>query len=225
MFLRCYLFLPFMSFYILYTVYLCCNVNFMSRLAFILVTLSLRLSYEMWYTWLWLEWQWCILEKCDFEAGEQNSAINQQVPGTESRQRTEKASQGQLPAAHPLHEPHSHQGEGKVGPGGRSGQPDGLLDIANARHLQNGRTVVPESKKEEVKAKMYPHRLVFLMTRWEEAFTQMTYMTVFIPDSCWNIWRPQPTIRARRVGPWRKILKITIPSENEATKNLSFRMI
>lgn len=74
-----------------------------------------------------------------------------------SRQHTEKASQCQLPAAHPLHEPYSHQGERKVGPRGRSGQPDGLLDIANARHLQNGRAVVPESKKEEVKAKLYPH--------------------------------------------------------------------
>ena len=41
-------------------------------------------------------------------------------------------------------------------------------------------------------------------------------MTVFIPDSCWNIWRPQPTMRALRVGPWRRILKITRPPAQQA---------
>lgn len=46
-----------------------------------------------------------------------------------------------------------------------------------------------------------------------------TYMTVFIPDSCWNIWRPQPTIRALRVGPWRRIRKITKrPKEKNSQK-------
>lgn len=42
-------------------------------------------------------------------------------------------------------------------------------------------------------------------------------MTVFIPDSCWNIWRPQPTIRALRVGPWLRIRKITRPPKQQAT--------
>lgn len=41
-------------------------------------------------------------------------------------------------------------------------------------------------------------------------------MTVFIPDSCWNIWRPQPTMRALRVGPWWRILKITSPPKQQA---------
>lgn len=50
----------------------------------------------------------------------------------------------------------------------------------------------------------------------------LTYMTVLIPDSCWNIWRPQPTIRALRVGPWRRIRKITIPPEEQAAKIYSF---
>lgn len=47
-------------------------------------------------------------------------------------------------------------------------------------------------------------------------------MTVFIPDSCWNIWRPQPTIRALRVGLWRRIRKITRPSTEQASKHFIF---
>ena len=47
----------------------------------------------------------------------------------------------------------------------------------------------------------------------------MTYMTVLIPDSCWNIWRPQPTKRALRVGPWLRIRKITRPPKNNQTNN------
>lgn len=39
-----------------------------------------------------------------------------------------------------------------------------------------------------------------------------TYMTVLIPDSCWNICRPQPTIKALRVGGYVSILQITGPA-------------
>lgn len=40
----------------------------------------------------------------------------------------------------------------------------------------------------------------------------MTYMTVLMPLSCWNICRPQPTTSALRVGPWRRIRRTTGPS-------------
>lgn len=48
---------------------------------------------------------------------------------------------------------------------------------------------------------------------------ETTYMTVLIPDSCWNICRPQPTMRALRVGPWWRIRKITRPPKEQTGKN------
>lgn len=50
---------------------------------------------------------------------------------------------------------------------------------------------------------------------------QTTYMTVFTPDSCWNIWRPQPTKSARRVGPYLSIRKITIPPVKTQSRHSS----
>lgn len=56
---------------------------------------------------------------------------------------TYDAAQGELPAPHSLHQPHSQQGEQEVGEGGESGQPDGQPVVPHSRHLQDGGAVVP----------------------------------------------------------------------------------
>lgn len=44
-----------------------------------------------------------------------------------------------------------------------------------------------------------------------------THMMVLIPETCWNMCRPQPTRRARRVGGYVSMRQITGPS-GSATK-------
>lgn len=57
--------------------------------------------------------------------------------------RTHDASQGELPASHPLHQPHAQQGEQEVGQCGQSSQPDRQPVIPHSRHLEDGGAVIP----------------------------------------------------------------------------------
>lgn len=62
---------------------------------------------------------------------------------TAAESQTYKAAQGQLPATHSLHKPHSDQREHKVGGRSCRGQPDCLFIVPHPCHLKNGCTVVP----------------------------------------------------------------------------------
>lgn len=56
---------------------------------------------------------------------------------------TYDAAQGELPAAHSLHQPNSQQRKQEVAEGGEPGQPDRQPVIPHSRHLQDGGAVVP----------------------------------------------------------------------------------
>lgn len=63
---------------------------------------------------------------------------------------TDDAAQSELPASHPLYQPHPQQGEQEVGQRGQSGQPDRQPVVADARHLEDGGAVIPSGQRLKV---------------------------------------------------------------------------
>lgn len=64
---------------------------------------------------------------------------------------TYDTAQGELPAPHPLHQPHSQQGKQEVSEGGEPSQPDRQPVVSNSWHLQDCGAVVPVGHKDRKK--------------------------------------------------------------------------
>ena len=69
--------------------------------------------------------------------------INNQLSLIHGGRLTHQAAQGQLPAAHTLHQPHPQQREQEVGERRQPGQPDGHPVVTDTGHLEDGGAVVP----------------------------------------------------------------------------------
>lgn len=79
---------------------------------------------------------------------------------------TYDTAQGELPAPHPLHQPHPKQGKQEVSEGGESSQPDGQPVVPHSRHLQDGGAVVPVGRGDKKKRISSSSQIIHSYARW-----------------------------------------------------------